>query len=134
MNCVERTSFGPMFIVGASGSLSVMLTNSDGARVRSRAAASADFMAHENWWWIGRVLVVKDEDRGKGVGSLILQRLLKEITTSLIAEAGNIVVPHAVVAPGGYSDNIDGQMRFYLKNGFEQVAGEDGLLGWRALV
>lgn len=131
MNAVEYTKFGPMFIVGAPGHISIMLTNSIGARVISRAVASADYMAHEEWWWIGRVLVQRDKERGKGIGSLILQRLLKTATTALTSDSLN-PVPHVVVAPGGYSDDLEGQMRFYRRNGFEPDPREPDLLHWRA--
>lgn len=71
-------------------------------------------------WWVSRVIVRLDAMRGKGIGSVVLQRMLREI-------AENSAIKRVVVAPGGYGASPKKQARFYRKNGFEPVVGADGL-------
>lgn len=80
--------------------------------------AEADLVGDK--WNISRVLVKKEQDRGKGLGSNFLQKLLKEI----YLRNSNAVV---IVAPGGYGVDIQKQISFYKKNGFVEVS--DDILG-----
>lgn len=79
--------------------------------------ASADNML-DGRWWISRVNV-QGIERGQGVGSKLLNKLIEEI---LFYGETNIVV-----APGGYNEDSDKQFNFYRKNGFVDD-NEDGLL------
>lgn len=60
-------------------------------------------------WWISRVNV-NQLQRNKGIGSLLLNNLIKEIL-----KLGDFKI---VVCPGGYNENIEQQYNFYIKNGF----------------
>lgn len=64
-------------------------------------------------WWIERVFV-REDDRGKGIGKLILNRLLALIPAADIVQ----------VAPGGYNIPFKVQCAFYESCGFKQV--DDG--------
>lgn len=78
-------------------------------------------------WWIARVLVRREEDRGKGLGSKCLQKLLSEI---YLHEGGplNDVGATIIVSPGGYGADSTRQERFYRKNGFVERKTEDGFI------
>lgn len=82
------------------------------------ANVSADIV--EDHWWIARALVRRPEDRGKGLGSIALARLLQEVRRS--------TVQLVWVAPGGYGSNPSQVTRFYKKHGF--VQRRDGLMIW----
>jgi GNAT superfamily N-acetyltransferase len=62
-------------------------------------------------WHISRCLVQPAENRSRGVGSMLLQRA---VAAALERDPGAVIE----VCPGGYSDKIDAQERFYEKNGF----------------
>lgn len=79
---------------------------------RSSVADANQYPLEDDVWWISRVLV-HHKARGKGLGSQLLQRLIKEIK-SYRAKA-------IVVAPGGYNANHNKQINFYTKNGFKEV-------------
>lgn len=80
------------------------------------SCAEADWMEAEQEWWVSRVLVNPPEKRGKGIGSMLLKRLVKEARKY----GGKIVV-----APGGYDMNPEQQFNFYEKNGFKKVTYND---------
>jgi len=75
------------------------------------STASASFMG--NHWFINRVLVNPQSDRGKGIGSKLLQVLIKEIK-----KQNNKKI---IVTPGGYINNTKQQINFYVKNGFKKT-------------
>lgn len=79
--------------------------------------ASADNML-DGRWWISRVNV-QGVERGKGIGSILLKKLVEEI---LFYGETNIIV-----APGGYHEDSEKQYNFYRKNGFVNF-NEEGLL------
>lgn len=83
-----------------------------------RALASADFVGDH--WWVSRVLVRLPGNRGKGLGSQVLGRLLQEIAKHPCTRV--------CVSPGGY-DEDPRQRAFYLKHGFVP-ADEPDLLVW----
>lgn len=74
------------------------------------STASADFIADH--WFINRVLVNPKSHRGKGIGTQLLQTLIKEIRK----HDNNKII----VTPGGYENDQERQNNFYLKNGFVQ--------------
>lgn len=86
----------------------------------TRGIAEASFVSQ---WWINRVLVQPESVRGLGVGGHMLDCLLETI-----ANRGGREV---FVAPGGYGNNTQRQLRFYLAHGFKPV--EPDLLRWEAL-
>ena len=81
------------------------------------SVASADNMMNGSWW-ISRVNV-QGVDKGTGVGSKLLQKLVDEI---LFYGPTKILV-----APGGYHGDTVKQFNFYRKNGFVD-GDEEGLL------
>lgn len=81
---------------------------------RCTASANTHFSEdHENCWWVSRVLVSRDEDRGKGYGGRALDILLREIEK----QGGKAVI----VTPGGYGADPKKQIRFYEAHGFVKV-------------
>ncbi len=82
-----------------------------GASHRTSVAEANPFQSR-TVWWVSRVLV-QPGLRGKGLGTKMLQRLIKEIQKKG-AEA-------ILVAPGGYNSNINKQINFYTKNGFKEA-------------
>lgn len=84
---------------------------------RPAIAECSSWPLEEGVWWINRILV-PEADRGQGLGSRLLQRLLTELK-SKGAKA-------VIVAPGGYGSDPEDQFNFYRKNGFRQV-DKDGL-------
>ena len=84
---------------------------------RPAIAESSQWPLEEGVWWINRILV-PEENRGQGLGSRLLQRLLSELKDKN-AKA-------VIVAPGGYGSKPEDQFNFYRKNGFQQVHS-DGL-------
>lgn len=72
-----------------------------------RATVSADLV---DQWWINRVLVQPESNRGLGIGSHLLKMLKEEVKK----QGGTKIV----VAPGGYDQNKDRQVRFYKKHNF----------------
>lgn len=72
-------------------------------------------------WWVSRVLVGDPEMRRMGVGSILLQRAVKEVLKR---------DPRAeiIVEPGGYNMKTEDQIRFYKKNGFVDISGQKGVL------
>ncbi len=69
-------------------------------------------------WWISRVNV-QGAEKGKGLGSKLLQTAIKEVLSFGKSEI--------IVAPGGYTNDIEKQINFYKKNGFSKT-NEDGLM------
>jgi predicted GNAT family N-acyltransferase len=94
-------------IVAKSG-LSISVNWFDEKDIRNRAVAEATEMGSH--WFINRVLVQPEEIRSNGIGSMLLQILIKEIK-----KTGNKQI---IVTPGGYAMNQKKQQNFYKKNGF----------------
>ena len=84
------------------------------------SVANADNLM-DGRWWISRVNV-QDNLRGLGIGSTLLNRMIKEILTY-----GETDI---IVAPGGYNQDTNKQFHFYEKNGFVKT-NEDGLLTYK---
>lgn len=103
-------------------SISVFALPEEGAIVREpwpRALAAADLVG--DYWWVSRVIVRLPGNRGRGLGSLVLTRLLQEIQGQPCKRVH--------VSPGGYHDDTEKQRAFYLKNGFKPTDAPD-LLVW----
>lgn len=123
MRFIEGT-FGKFAVISIESYASVMLLE----RGRSMAVVQADHVSpgifyKSACWWIARAFV-HETKRGKGIGSAMLLTLLAEIS--------GMSSDPVVVAPGGYSDDIDRQRKFYISAGFLDVAEEPGLLLWCA--
>jgi GNAT superfamily N-acetyltransferase len=67
-------------------------------------------------WWICRAFSHKDL-RGKGVGSKLLQLVIKEIRK----QGGRYIY----VTPGGYDGRKRKQFNFYIKGGFRRATKEE---------
>lgn len=81
------------------------------------SSASADRIK-DDAWWIPRVFV-HPKHRGQGVGSSLLQELVKRCL-----EQG----PDRIeVAPGGYESDPERQRNFYTKNGFVELLEDPGM-------
>jgi GNAT superfamily N-acetyltransferase len=76
--------------------------------IQNRAVAEATEMGDH--WYVNRVLVQPKEMRSKGIGSLLLQTLVKEIRKDS--------TKRIIVTPGGYATELEKQQNFYKKNGF----------------
>lgn len=101
-------------ITSTSQSVSIFLPAQDG--IRSRGVASADLYlprADEQCWWINRVLVTNEADRGKGIGGMLLDCLL----TEAIKQGARVII----VTPGGYGSDPKKQRRFYEAHDFFKV-------------
>lgn len=96
----------------------------DDKGIRARAVAELNIIGSPFEWWVARVLVTDPADRGKGLGSQVLQAALRAI---LVPTAG---MARVIVAPGGYDNDQERQRRFYAKNGFEPLS-EGGPMEWR---
>jgi hypothetical protein len=94
-------------------SVSVMTVNNGKVSI-----ASADNLL-DGRWWISRVNV-QGVEKGKGVGSILLQRLLQEVL-----KLGQTKI---IVSPGGYYEDKDRQFNFYKKNGFIESEESSELL------
>lgn len=88
------------------------------------SVASADYIENGQWW-ISRVSVFKLH-RNKGLGSKLLQQVIKEV----IDCKGTSII----VAPGGYEPgNEEKQFNFYKKNGFVETKEEKKLLIYKII-
>lgn len=74
----------------------------------SISVANIDMIGPDKWW-ISRVNV-KENDRGKGIGSAILKKAIEVVLSKGCAEI--------IVCPGGYNSDYKKQVGFYKKNGF----------------
>ena len=74
-----------------------------------KACAEAELMCDE--WFVNRVLVKDPDQRNKGIGSEMVEKML----TAIYGQNPDAVV---TVLPGGYGENPDEQANFYQKNGF----------------
>jgi GNAT superfamily N-acetyltransferase len=115
---VETTPDG-VRVFYSDGSCTAILVDETG--VRAGAVADLNILGNHLEWWVARVLVSDPVDRGKGLGSLVLQAALKAIMVSTNGMA------RVVVVPGGYDNNHERQRKFYEKNGFRSV-NEEGLM------
>lgn len=75
-----------------------------------------------NKWLICRVLVNPPDQRNKGIGTKLLDKLIRAIKK----QGGKEVL----VAPGGYSSDLKAQKRFYTKFGFKRTTPR-GLLKFK---
>ena len=82
-----------------------------------RACAEASRIGAE--WWVNRVLVNPKEERNKGLGGALLERLI----LAIMQVGGEVLL----VTPGGYDNDNDSQFRFYLAHGFERTVDSDVL-------
>jgi GNAT superfamily N-acetyltransferase len=107
-----------LHLTSTSQTVTVMLL--DDSQRRSRGIASADWMvyADEAVWYVNRVLVTHEKDRGQGIGGMLLDRLLAEVCAQ---QDGPVIV-----TPGGYGADPDRQERFYESHGFIRVEDERG--------
>lgn len=90
-----------------------------GTRGSSPGTASADHLWNGKWW-VSRVLVREDQ-RGKGLGKALVQAMV----ASVKAQGGALLE----VAPGGYGEPYEDQEKFYLSCGFTIV--KPGLLHYK---
>lgn len=74
--------------------------------------ASADRI-FDGRWYVSRVMV-RENHRGKGVGSKLLNMMIEEIKSR--PDKGDIIV-----TPGGYDGDTKRQFDFYKKNGFVET-------------
>ena len=86
------------------------------------AVAELNIIGNPFEWWVARVLVQKEENRGKGYGSVVLRAALDAVTA--------MGAKRVIVAPGGYNKEKKKQFDFYMKNGFVMV-DKQGLFEWR---
>lgn len=95
-------------------------------RGRSLGTASADLHplkpTSAKCWWINRVLVTHETQRGQGLGGRLLDTLLLEI----VKQQGRTVI----VTPGGYGGDPDLQIRFYENHDFIKT-GEGATTHWQ---
>jgi len=101
-------------------SVSVSIMGSSVASISRPSTASIDNV-EGNTWWVSRVLVGERDDRRKGIGSMLLQRAIKEVLKR--DPKANIIVE-----PGGYDMKTNDQINFYKKNGFVDVPDKKGVL------
>lgn len=74
-------------------------------------------------WYINRAIVGPKQQRGLGLGSQLMTRLLAVVSS----KPGFV---HVNVEPGGYGESPKKQKNFYTKNGFKPVEGEYNLYRW----
>jgi hypothetical protein len=86
------------------------------------SVASIDFLEGGRWW-ISRVNV-QGAERGKGIGSQLLQKAIEEVLSFDPTEI--------IVAPGGYGEEPERQINFYKKNGFVKI-NNNGLMSFEKL-
>lgn len=96
----------------------VTVTITDVSTGKNIAVVNADFLPHNQYWWLARVFV-KERYRGSGLGTLLLLRLQAVIKKK--------PVDVVVVSPGGYGSDIDSLIQFYKKNEFRLIR-EDFML------
>jgi GNAT superfamily N-acetyltransferase len=102
-------------------SVSVSIMGQSVASVSRRPSTVGIDNVENHTWWISRVLVGDPNDRRKGIGSILLQRAIKEVLKR--DPKANIIVE-----PGGYDLKTEDQIRFYKKNGFVDVPNKKGVL------
>lgn len=111
-----------LHIISNPRNVSIMTKLSD----TEMAVASIDNIGG-NEWWVSRVLVGRPHAgatqlRGKGIGSLLITRAVKEVMK-------HDPTARIIVEPGGtYGSKEEDQIRFYKKNGFIDVPGQPGVL------
>jgi len=110
-------------IISTPENISITVTDDAGIRSIATASANPHFLHHaeERCWWISRVLVTDQAQRGKGYGGMVLDHLLAEI----IKAGGRVVI----VTPGGYGADPDRQIAFYEAHDFFKV-GEGFEVHW----
>jgi len=98
--------------------ITVMVLNEEKSQSLGTASANVHPLkaAADKCWWVSRVLVTSDEDRGKGWGGMILDTLIVEITK----QGGKSII----VTPGGYGADPKKQKRFYEQHDFVQTGVE----------
>jgi len=101
-----------LFLVTSSG-MSVSITHK-GFRIRAVAEATA-FYDTPGSWYLNRVLVQDQKQRGQGLGS----RMVRRLQEALVQQG----CTRLIVEPGGYGSNIRDLFRFYRKLGFRAMRG-----------
>jgi L-amino acid N-acyltransferase YncA len=114
------TTFLPMtpHITSNPDHVTIMVLNERKSRSLGTASANVHPLKgpNEKCWWISRVLVTSDEDRGKGWGGMMLDTLIVEIT-----KQGGLAI---IVTPGGYNADPKKQKRFYEQHDFVKTGKE----------
>jgi GNAT superfamily N-acetyltransferase len=110
-------------ITSTPENIDITVVDDVGRRSIATASANPHFLHHpeERCWWISRVLVSDQAQRGKGYGGMVLDHLLAEIV-----KAGGRVV---IVTPGGYGADPARQVHFYESHDFFKV-GEGYAVHW----
>jgi GNAT superfamily N-acetyltransferase len=80
-----------------------------GSKILYRGTIDAQHES-EGIWWITRALVQPKKCCNQGIGSIMLQMLIKELK--------KYGAKKILVTPGGYDQETEKQFRFYEKNGF----------------
>lgn len=80
-----------------------------GSKILYRGTIDAQ-QENEGVWWITRALVQPKECCNHGIGSTMLQMLIKELK--------KYGTKKILVTPGGYNQETERQFHFYEKNGF----------------
>jgi hypothetical protein len=103
--------------------VTIMVLNE--TKSRSLGTASANLhplkAQSDKCWWVSRVLVTSDEDRGRGWGGMMLDQLIVEI----VKQDGQSII----VTPGGYGADPLRQQRFYEAHDFIKT-GEGVTAHW----
>jgi GNAT superfamily N-acetyltransferase len=115
----EETPYGTLRTYGDQQSVTVTIVH--GGRSLATINADRTLVDGHDGWWIARALVTKPENRSKGIGSFILARLKRSIEA--VSDCHVLLV-----APGGYSNEMDRQFAFYARNGFVPTDSEDLLI------
>jgi len=87
---------------------------------RHLSVASVDWHSWEGRWWVSRVSVKPESQRGKGVGRRLVEALQEEAT-----KMGR---PCMLVAPGGYGSDPQSLQKFYGSLGFKPLEGGQCML------
>lgn len=74
-------------------------------------------------WYLNRAIVGPDAARGQGLGSILLQTLLKYLSEKPDFKS-------IIVEPGGYHNDLKRQVRFYTNNGFVLERGYTNVYRW----
>ena len=128
MSKEQRQLFFSVRINSEPQSLSVTLLVPGSARGSAVAEACRFGMDKDfgpGTWYLNRVLVQDPEARGHGVGTYVLSLL--QATLRLRPDCETLLVE-----PGGYSNKIAAQRRFYRRAGFVKKLRADNLYVWKA--
>jgi GNAT superfamily N-acetyltransferase len=101
-------------------SVSVSMKLDWGKDSYARLATASSDMFDMGVWWVTRVRV-PDAHQGKGIGTVILGKLIEIVT----AKPGFVSLS---VVPGGYNADVRRQRRFYVRCGFSRR--KEGVYVW----